>query len=231
MPTSLVSTGVQFPDSTIQTTAAAGGGFSQAQVFTSSGTFTVPSSGKFKVTIIGGGGGGPRGPTSAYAGQGGGSAGTVIKWYTGATAGATATVTIGSGGAGATVDNTAGSNGGNSTFALSGFTTLTAGGGAGGYQSIPPVKNNGTASGGDININGQNGMGPALRSDGGGNALAATLGGSTPLGLGAAWNYNANVTVSTNYPASGYGAGGGSGSGVWSTNGGAGTNGICIVEY
>lgn len=230
MPTSLVSTGVQFPDSTIQTTAAAGGGFSQAQIFTSSGTFTVPSSGKFKVTIIGGGGSGGCGGFPLAA-QAGGSAGTVIKWYTGATAGAIATVTIGSGGSGVLGENTAGNSGGNSTFALSGFTTLTAGGGGGGAGGYP-VKNNGTASGGNININGQNGMGPAYASDGGNNTRVSTLGGSTPLGLGSSWGMTVSTAASTNYPASGYGAGGGTGNGnVWLTTSGAGTGGICIVEY
>jgi len=54
--TTLTNTGVQFPDATIQTTAAGGGGFSNLTVFTSSGTWTVPAGiTKCKVTVVGGG--------------------------------------------------------------------------------------------------------------------------------------------------------------------------------
>ena len=60
MSTSIGSTGITFPDSTTQTTAA---GASipgvLGQTFTSSGTFTIPSGvTALKVTVVGGGGGG-----------------------------------------------------------------------------------------------------------------------------------------------------------------------------
>lgn len=72
MPTSLVSTGVQFPDNTIQTTAATGGGFSvktsnytavagdSLLANTSSGSFTItlPASPSSGATISIGDGGG-----------------------------------------------------------------------------------------------------------------------------------------------------------------------------
>ena len=58
MPTTIHNTGITFPDSTTQTTAASAGGFSNMQVFTSPGTFTTPSTTtKIKVTVVGGGGG------------------------------------------------------------------------------------------------------------------------------------------------------------------------------
>ena len=60
MSTSINSSGVTFPDATTQTTAA-GVSFPGVlgQVFTSSGTFTIPSGvTALKITVVGGGGGG-----------------------------------------------------------------------------------------------------------------------------------------------------------------------------
>ena len=72
MAVSLVSTGVQFPDSTIQTTAIAAGGASTMVIYTASTTFTIPS-GKtvLKVTVVGGGGGGAGPGSSGAAGASG----------------------------------------------------------------------------------------------------------------------------------------------------------------
>ena len=72
MAVTLGSTGITFPDATTQTTAAGASGFSSMQVFTSSGTFTVPAGiTKVKVTVYGAGGGGGGGDSSAYASGGG----------------------------------------------------------------------------------------------------------------------------------------------------------------
>ena len=203
--------------------APSAGGFSQAQVFTSSGAFTVPTSGKFKVTIIGGGG-----SAATYIGNvngcsgGGSGGGSVIKWFTGATGGTIATVTIGAGGAAVTSSNTVGNNGGNSTFVLSGFSNLTAGGGGGGlaaYGSAPVA--GGTATNGDINVNGGYGTPPVEQQ---GTANRPTLGGSSLLGIGGA-NFQANGMSMTG---TGYGAGS---SGTYYYSAVSGTSGICIVEY
>jgi hypothetical protein len=64
--TSINLLGVTFPDGTTQTTAAAGGGSGggglSSQLFTSSGTFTVPANvTSVKVSLTGGGGGGAGG--------------------------------------------------------------------------------------------------------------------------------------------------------------------------
>lgn len=201
-----------------------GGGFSQAQVFTSSGTFTVPSSGKFKVTIIGGGGsGGTREASGTQAAGGGGGGGSVIKWFTGATVGATATITIGAGGAAVTTSITAGNFGGNSTFVLSGFTTLAAGGGLGGTVSVDGASvNGGTATGGDLNVGGGRGCPPVEQS--GSSRNRPTVSGSTLLGIGGAV-FEAN---SNSFSGTGYGSGS---TGSYNTFSNAGQNGICIVEY
>jgi hypothetical protein len=203
--------------------ATVGGGFSQAQIFTGSGSFTVPASGKFKVTIIGGGGSGTCSSSVSNGTGSGGGGGAVIKWFSGATPGATATVTIGSGGAGVSIANTAGNNGGSSTFALSGFTTLTAGGGTGGFtfggQASSP---GGTASGGDIDSPGGWGSNTI---DAGGSANQVGFAGSTLLAFGRSEMQNYNSTGIAGV----YGTGS---NGRFNSNAtGAGGAGICIVEY
>jgi hypothetical protein len=89
------------------------GGFSNGVVFTSSGTFTVPSTGKFKVTVIGGGADGST-YGSTYGGNGGNGSYTAVKWLTGLTPGNTCTATVGAG------------SGGISSFSGSGFSTISA---------------------------------------------------------------------------------------------------------
>jgi len=203
------------------TWVAAGSGFSQAQVFTSSGSFTVPASGKFKVTIIGGGGSGSSYNSGSIGSGSGAGGGTVIKWFSGATPGATATVTIGSGGTG--VSNAAGNNGGNSTFALSGFSTLTAGGGGGGITYLSQfASTGGTASNGDINSPGSGGTNTVTA---GGVANQVGFAGSTLLGFGLVemYNYNNTGTAGTN--------GAGSCGRYNNQTTGAGGAGICVVEY
>jgi hypothetical protein len=200
---------------------AAGGGFSQAQVFTTSGSFTVPASGKFKVTIIGGGGSGAVQGGSSGAGSGAGG-GTVIKWFTGATPSATATVTIGTGGAGVSSIGI-GNAGGNSTFVLSGFATLTASGGAAGLGGGNGPSAGGAAAGGDINSRGQNGS-PNVNADDSANKVVG-FAGSTLLGFGRVDMTNINSTG----VAGELGAGS---CGRYNSNAtGNGGTGICIVEY
>ena len=203
----------------------AAGGFSQAQVFTSSGTFTVPSSGKFKVTIVGGGGGGSYQNSPTDSGGSGGGAGTVIKWFTGATAGATATVTIGTGGLASSTSGNDGNTGGNSTFVLTGFSTLTASGGGGGL-SAPNGSTGGTggtATNGDLNVKGQHGGKPVLNTAF--SAIVNTMAGSSLLGFGGTIFQQGVIESGTGY--------GGGGTGINSSGppSGRGSNGVCIVEF
>lgn len=100
MATTLVATGIQFPDSTIQTTKATTG-FSSISVYTSSTTFTIPTGRTvLKITVVGGGGGG--GGNATYGGSGGGGGGTSVGYYL-VTPGNTLAVTVGSGGTGGSV--------------------------------------------------------------------------------------------------------------------------------
>ena len=79
------------------------GGFSTIQLFTSSGTFTIPS-GKttVKVTVIGGGGQGGTGSGGGRdsLGFGGGGGGAGISYLRSLTPGNTISVTVGAGGSG-----------------------------------------------------------------------------------------------------------------------------------
>ena len=136
---------------------------------TSTGTYT-PSAGlvyvEAELQAPGGGSGGcaSGGGTAAASSSGGGGGGYTKKLYTAAQLGASAAVTLGAVGSGGAAGNNNGTAGGTCTFVPSGAgATLTAnGGGAGlGSAAAATVANiggtGGTATGGDINI--QGGMG------------------------------------------------------------------------
>ena len=227
------------------------------QVFTSSGTFTVPAGvTQVKVTVAGGGGSGgnarststptPRGTNvgSAYGGGGGGG-GVTIKYVTGLTPGGTVSVTVG------------GSSG---TSSFGAFCSATGGGtaAAGVGNSSTAGGAGGTGSGGDINITG--GVGRSANSIVG-TTTGSGGGGCTGGGQGVSWFVDFGACYSGIYlpyggpqgllggtgaiplqpitgngnSASGFGNGG---SGAVNINtpattftGGAGTAGIVIVEF
>jgi len=192
----------------------------QGQVFTSSGTFTVPSGiTAVQVTVIGGGGGGgsARIPTcgDSFGGHGGG-AGVAIKYVTGLTPGGTVSVTVGAGGTGG-VPNNAGGAGGTSSFGA--HCSATGGGGGGhGFNSTGAVGSMGSGSGGSLNLAGVLGVNNALREIG----YSAVYGGIATNPVGAV---NGNQGVN-------YGSGGTGGRATTAArNGGAGSPGIVIVEW
>jgi hypothetical protein len=147
-----------------QTANLPAGGFSNMQVFTSSGTFTVPTGiTKVKVTVVGGGGG-----SSAY--YSGSGAGAAIEIISNLTPGANVTVTVGAGGA-------IGSTGGTSSFGA--FCSATGG---------SPQNPGGIGSGGQLNFRGQgsggNGhvTGSPERSAGGNSIFGGGGGMNNPAG-------------------------------------------------
>jgi hypothetical protein len=213
------------------------------QVFTASGTFTVPAGvSAVKVTVIGGGGNGGNATNTAGAGGGGGG-GASVKYVTGLTAGGTVTVTVGgiagTSSFGAYCSATGGATAANASSGGSG-------GGAGG-----------TGTGGDLNITGSSGLGGYYINDAcvgtmtaGGNGGAAGGGKPSSASLYVATFYGATgsggngwyggggiIPGINNQPSSGAATGygnGGAGASRTSTGtytGGAGTGGIVIVEW
>jgi hypothetical protein len=154
------------------------------QVFTSSGSFTAPYYGTYKVTVTGGGGSGGNNNanTSGNGGaSGGGGAGTAIKWLT-LSANQVVTVTVGSGGAACSNvynSNSSGNTGGSSSFG----SYCSATGGHGGVYS--GSAGGGSGSNGDINLSGETTQLPAenIYSDG----PVSTNGGSSYWGGGSSY--------------------------------------------
>lgn len=183
--------------------ATPAGGFSNIAVFTSSGTWSVPSGvTKCKVTVTGAGG--------SSGATGGNAGGTAIKILS--LSGGSATITVGAG----AINNP----GGASSFVYSATTVSATGGGVGGYTT--PSSTFGNGSGGDINIKGGGGQGyGAGTNDPGGNGGASYWGGG---GSGARFGsapYNAGQA---------YGSGGG-GYGYDGGTSAAGQDGVIVIEY
>ena len=187
--------------------------FNHRDVITTSGTYTAPVMGWYRIAVKGGGGGGGGGyGSSTYAGGGGGGGegGTAIG-YEKMTAGDTVSVVIGAGGAGGSA-NASGANGGSSSATI-GENIYTGIGGTGGSFSYSGGKG---GSGGTGDIPGAPGSVGAGLHD---SAAASACGGS---GGGSA--------SSTGI----FGGGGGGGTGIWNSTGqpgGAGGNGYATFEY
>lgn len=236
MASSLNGTGVTFSDSTSQASARVG---PRGQVFTSSGTFTIPAGiTAIKVTVVGAGGGGQGGTygCNVVGGMPGAAGGAAIKYLSGLTSGGTLAVTIGTGGVG-TQNSGSGSlpaagGTGNTSSVASGtqaISTISATGGTGGNASSWNGYSlyGGVGSGGDINLRG-------------GNAIVAGANGTQNTSQSGAPGasiftpthapYYANAAAGTNF---GYGGGGQAGSvntGA-ASKGGNGGDGIVIIEW
>lgn len=193
--------------------------FNSRDVITTSGTYTAPVTGWYKITAKGGGGGGSgvySDSNTSIGGQGGGEGGTTIV-YVSMTAGETAAVVIGAGGSGGAYGGAKASDGGNTTVTIDG-TTYIGGGGTGGQTT-------GTShpSGGTGTINGcAGGSGEKCMA----NSQAAQGGAGGGAGGGAS-AYAGNGDSGTQ----GGGGAGGSGSGGQQSVGGAGGDGYVWFEY
>ena len=188
--------------------------FNHRDVITTSGTYTAPVNGWYKITVKGGGAGGAGGDSGSpiNGGGGGGEGGTTIG-YEYMSAGYTATVTIGAGGTGGAA-STVGTNGGNSSVVVNG-NTYTGGGGYVGTTSLHGgVGGTGTIPGAPgASIGAEGSLSAALGGNGGGNGGApAYFNQTSPDGING-----------------GGGAGGSSRSGY--TKGSAGGDGFVWFEY
>lgn len=190
-------------------------------VITTSGTYTAPVTGLYKITVKGGGGGGAGGRcsnSSGTAGAGGGEGGTAITFER-MEIGDTAAVVIGAGGAGGAASTAArvgaGVGGGDSTVTING-TTYTGGGGGrgdglggvGGSGTIPGIP------GGTVNTS----FGTVVPAYG-------ASGGGTGGGRGSDYATTASAGVH------GGGGGGGGASSATASAGGAGGDGYVWFEF
>lgn len=199
----------------------------KSQVFTASGSFTVPAGVTSAVVTVVGGGGGGGGTAGGTGASGGSGAATSYKYLINLVPGNTISVTVGAGGAGG-IGGAGGGNGGASQVSSGTqlITAVTAPGGTGGLNgnhSGPSGANAGT--GADIALpGGGGGYGYAASAAlpggyGGGTAFAGpSQAGQSSGGAGAAGSANT-------------GTGGGGASNATAANGGAGGSGIVIFEW
>jgi hypothetical protein len=227
------STGLTFPDGTVQAVAA---GLVNVQTFNASGTWTKPASGSMaRIQVWAGGSGGSRSSSGTSGGAGGVGGGYSELTVPLSTLGATVTVTIGAGGTGRTATAGTGTDGGTTTFgslvgALGGLNVQ----GVGGAPFVPPSGLGAYLDGG-VGVcifNGGysgTGLGASLFAGGGGSNGSNTAGGSSQAGgvsiyggAGGRGAGNNTVAVAGTQPAGGGGGGYGTGTYANGADGGAG---------
>jgi len=186
------------------------------QIFTSSGTFTVPSGAtQVLVTLIGGGGGGSKGGGGSLSGAGGGGGGVYYRVPVTVTPGSSIPVTIGSGGAGGTSSHIDGYAGETSSFGS--YLSATGGGPGRGQGGSSTGGSTGSPSTPYYTQPGGKGMGYGWIDHIGGHGGGTILGGPAP---GVCDGSSRGLVF----------GGGGSGGG-WTANGGDGAPGVCIIEW
>jgi hypothetical protein len=203
-------------------------GFSHAQSFTTSGSWTVPNSvNRARVRVWGAGGGSGGTFNAATAGSQGAAGGYAESILTGLVPGTVETVTIGAGGtAGVSTGGGAGGTGGSTSFAA----LMSATGGGGGLGSTSGSANVVPAAGQGFSGNVLNMLG-GVGSCGfalGGGMMFAAQGGAAPFGGPQAGGGASNVSAA-NGP--GLFPGGGAGGSVNQSAGLAGAGGLVIVEW
>lgn len=203
--------------------AAAYAGARRAWFLTTSQTFTIPYTGKYRITAMGAGGGGgsayqDRSGTYSVAASGGAGGGSAVAERD-LTANNTLAIVIGTGGTGGTsrlsINTANGTAGGNTTVtSASPSFTLTGNGGAGGVGAVgtsAPVTasaaTGGTGTGGDSSYSG--GDGGAASCTGLGSAAATGGGGCSIISNGFA-SGTATAGTTNSAASGGTGTGGGS---------------------
>jgi len=198
--------------------------FNKRDVIITSGSYTAPVTGWYKITVKGGGGGGGGGNSTVSqgtGGAGGGEGGTSIG-FEHMTAGQNATVIIGAGGSGGAAGAGTGSDGGDSTVTVNANTYT--GGGGGGAGNMNAIGNATSGKGGTGTIVGESGGSTIVSYN---SAMTGAQGG----GAGGA----VSVLLS-GVPADGVNGGGGAGGSGTYNNGGsyagsAGGDGFAWFEY
>lgn len=194
----------------------------RSQLFSASGSFTVPANvTTIYLTGCGGGGGGAAYNSGVTGGGGGGAGASAYRQSVVVTPGSVVTVTIGSNGSGGAVAGAAGSAGGTTSFGA----LLSLGGGAGG-ASASAGGGGGSASGGSGGLVCSGQTGEQYNPINSTTAMGGRGGGSMFGGGGLAGGMGTSNAVGG--AAQGFGSGGGGGA---QANGGAGKPGMLIVEW
>ena len=158
-------------------------GFNQKQTFASSGSFTAPVTGNYKITLQGGGGGGGE-SDDTHSGGGGGSGG-FYTFYEPLVAGTSYSFTIGAGGTGATAKGAKGGDGGNTSITINGNAYSAEGGAGGGIDGIANSDVTTAGHAGRVTLNGNFVAGGACGSRGGsGSSTYPVLRGGAGGGYG-----------------------------------------------
>ena len=214
-----------------------------------SGTTYTPVSNVLSAIVIatgagGGGGGSDSDGSGAAGGSGGGAGGTAIRAYTKAELGASVTYSIGTRGSGGSNGGGNGTAGGNTTFTPAGTgTALNAVGGALGTGNNGANDNTrtagglgGTSTGGQLNIDGGDGIDGITASSGSTGGVPTAIGGSGGASFwGGGGSGSAVPTASAGVAGVGaraYGAGGGGSATSDNTTGaigGTGANGVIFI--
>ena len=191
--------------------------FNHRDVITTSGTYTAPVTGWYKITVKGGGGGGAGGYKTGnelYGGGGGGEGGTTVV-YEYMEENDTASVVIGAGGT-AGAANANGADGGDSSVVVN-SNTYTGGGGGGGHSVTDATTSSSGGSGGAGTI-------PGAAGGTGDSNYAGTCGGGNGGGNGGAPGSRAITSISGTQ-------GGGGAGGRSEYGGGEGGDGYVWFEY
>ena len=196
-------------------------GFNQKQTFTSSGSFTAPVTGTYKITLQGGGGGGGgagTNPNLVHSSGGGGGAGAKLVAYEKLTAGTTYSFTVGAGGTGGTAGSSStagmsGGGGGATTITISNNAYSAGGGGAGhlatGSNGGTGKISNTTVSRGQCGTNGQCDVNKNAMGGTGGGTGGGTTWGTGGVGAGFFGGGGGGGTITENTYYNGYAGGNG----------------------
>lgn len=214
----------------VNETASGGAGFalSTAVYYTGNATWTkadYTGIKAIKVRVQGAGGGGGNNGGTNYASSGGGAGGYAERFILESSLSATESVVVGSGGAGGSSGGaSAGTNGGTSSFASGEAYEVIGTGGLGSITNTQTSPGLGQGGTGALVLPGGDGAGGSFNV----TNTPGGQGGSSHLGQGGAGGEAFTGLVRNGSAAKNYGAGGG---GCFNRgSGGAGSNGIVIVE-
>lgn len=211
------------------------GVFNHKETFASSGSFTAPVTGTYRITLQGGGGGGSGymkdSAQGAFSGAGGGQGGHLVV-YEKLTAGQVYSFTVGAGGSGGIGSNTTNPGGASNRGGDGGSTSITvadsiysAGGGHGGQYGI-------AGQGGASTINGTETIGYGCAGGVAGASRNDVWKSDGGVGGGPGGGVSRQYTTTAFYNhINGYAGAGGAGGSMGQLNGGNGGDGYITFEY